>query len=73
MWSFRLGGNDTDKSVHGKEAAAAIERAQASLNEVRARRPEVVRLHDTVVDRRLKNNFGPSLTLALERKSAGLG
>lgn len=73
MWSLRLVGKKTDSSAHGKDAAAAIERAQASLNEVRERRPEVVKLHDTVVNRRLKNNFGPSLELALERRNAGLG
>ena len=72
MWSFRLNSKKNDSSAHGSEAAAAIERAQASIDEVRERRPEVRSFHDQLVSRRLKNNFGPSLELALAKRSSAL-
>lgn len=69
MRLFRLGRKGDEGPSTRQEAHAAIERAQADIQAVEDRAPEVNWLYDALRDRRQKNNFGPSLALAMERKT----
>lgn len=73
MWSFRLGRGKKDQGPSQRdEAQQAKLRAEADIEAVLRRRPEVDWLYGELLDRKHKNNFGPSLAMAIERRSAGI-
>jgi hypothetical protein len=57
------------ESAEIKQAQAATTRANDTIDLVNSRAPEVEKYYQNLRQRRLQNNFGDALALAMERRT----